>query len=593
MKRPYLSSIEPLEHRIAPAGLVAATLVNGLLTINAADGLDHDVEIVKTGLTTFRVTGLDTAINVQGTTSKNFSGALTGVLIEGGAGGDAFNVTNLSPLKSFVFHGNAGIDTLTTANFKTLAASHVTIDLGAGEGSVNFFGLATTLHGDLKVDLGGGGQVGFRSAVTTIDGAVTVTGGPGSDSLAITGDTTLFKNNLIFTGSDGDDSITSSGKLLTIQGLVSLDGGAGTDSFLFSTNSLIFGKSLVAGTTELKLGVGTGTVKFTGNSLHVYGDLKIDLGTGGGSAQVNSLVTTVRDTVQVTGGVGNDSLSFNGRTTIGKTLTFIGDAGADSLTAVGGLFAVKGATSIYGGFPGEAGSGGTSVDLHPVTISLTSLSVVGGIENDHVSIVSDGLISGDVNLLLGLDGTGPSSTTLQSKTGLLNGLKFGGNLTIDMVGSTVDFLAIANIHVAKSFTAQTGEGVSTVDIARANVLLDFKLQTGSGADVVNLDNINSRDFYVDTQIGADGLRIERNAAYTGISKVLGTATILTGIGADEIRIGNSIDSANTKVWFSGAMTLDSGDGANERNDVLASNFFAYAPKIISSGGGTLIQTEAI
>lgn len=44
----YFSSLERLETRIAPAGMVAVTFASGLLTITGVDGADHDVEIVKT-----------------------------------------------------------------------------------------------------------------------------------------------------------------------------------------------------------------------------------------------------------------------------------------------------------------------------------------------------------------------------------------------------------------------------------------------------------------------------------------------------------------------------------------------------------------
>ena len=287
------------------------------------------MEIVKTGLSTFRVTGNATDINTSGQATKSYSGALTSIVIEGGAGGDAFNVTNLSPLKSFVFHGNSGIDTLSTANLKTVTGGTVNITLGTETGSVNFFGAATTLHGVLNVDLGGGGDIGFRSAVTTIDRAVTITGGLGADSLAITGATTLFRSSLNFDGGGADDSFISYGKSLTVQGLVSMDGGAGANTYLFGTDNQIFGRTLTTGSTDLKLGVGAGTLTFKGNSLRVYGDLKIDLGAGGGVAQLNSLVTTVRDNVQVAGGVGNDILHFEGRTSIGRALTYAGDAGDD------------------------------------------------------------------------------------------------------------------------------------------------------------------------------------------------------------------------------------------------------------------------
>src|SRR5690349_21316018 len=99
---------ERLESRIAPAGLVMVSFLNGLLTLTGTDGADHDVEIVKTGPDTFRVDGHATGINEVGTSSKNFRGDLSHLRIEGGAGADTFKLTNLSPLKRLVFDGDAG-----------------------------------------------------------------------------------------------------------------------------------------------------------------------------------------------------------------------------------------------------------------------------------------------------------------------------------------------------------------------------------------------------------------------------------------------------------------------------------------------------
>ena len=580
------TSPEPLESRIAPAGLVTVSFLNGLLTINGADGADHGVNIVKTGTNKFRVEGNATDINDLGQTSESFRGALKDVLIEGGTGADAFALTNLSPLKSFRFNGDAGVDSLSTAKFKTKNGGRVDIALGSETGSVDFAGSRTAIRGDLNIDLGGGGTATFGSAKTTIGRDVAITGGLGGDSLSIIGDTTVLKRKLNFDAGDGNDSFSATGNSLKVKGVVTMDGGAGTNLFDFAADDNKFGTSLKSGSVDLKLGVGPGTITFRGNSTNVLGDLKIDLGTGGSMAQLNSAITSVRHNVQVTGGIGNDTLEFGGRTSIGMSLSFAGDAGDDGLSATGSLFAVKGATSMDGG------DGASAFSLDVVNLALAGLAVTGGTLNDTVSIVADGTIAGDVNLQLGLDGTGQSSTILQSRAAIANGLKFGGTLTIDMLGATVDVLTIANIQVAKAFVAQTGENVSTVDVSNINAKDNFKLQTGSGADVVNIDNVNALDFYTDTESGADELRIGRNALYTGPSHVLGIATILTGIGADEIRIGDDSDSANLKVMFMGAMTLDAGDGANMRNDIVASNFFKSAPTITATGG-TLTQTEAV
>jgi hypothetical protein len=209
-----------------------------------------------------------------------------------------------------------------------------------------------------------------------------------------------------------------------------------------------------------------------------------------------------------------------------------------------------------------------------------------------VSIIADGTIAGDVSLDLSSDGIGPSSVILESAAGVKNGLRFGGDLTVDMTGATVDTLRISNVQVAKSFVAQTGENVSTVDIANLNTKRDFVLRTGAGADVVNIDNFSARSLYVDTEAGADEIRIERNSIYAGKSQVLGIATILTGTGADQIRIGHEATPADLQVVFKGAVTLDTGDGANMRNDIVGANFFTSPPTIVSTDG-TLTQTEAV
>jgi hypothetical protein len=406
-----------------------------------------------------------------------------------------------------------------------------------------------------------------------------------ADSLSISGATTVVKGNLSFLGGSGNDSFAATGQSLTLKGNVTMDGEAGTNSFLFGADRNSFGTLEGDAQVDVKLGVGPGSVSFVGGETILMGDLKINLGSGGAMAQLASAVTTIRDTVAVTGGAGNDTLKLEGRTSIGQGLTYSGAEGDDSLIATGDLLSVKQALTV------EAGSGASVLDLNVTKLQLGELSVTGGSSNDIVRIVADGKVAGDVNLTLGGDGTGPSSVTLQSASGTANGLSFGGNLTIAMTGATVDTLAIANIQVAKNFTVQTGENVSTVNISGLNAKGDFKLETGSGADVVNLDNINARDFYVDTQAGADELRIERNSLFNGPSHILGIATILTGIGADQIRIGEASNTGSLKVIFEGAMTLDAGDGANMRNDIQGSNSFKSEPTIIATGG-TLTQTEA-
>jgi hypothetical protein len=579
------SSLEPLEQRIAPAGLVTAAFADGVLTLSGADGQDHDVDVIKTGKTKFSVTGTGTDINEVGNASQNFNGKLKEVRIDGGGGADTFSLTDLKPLKVLNFNGGNGVDLLTTTNLKGAKGGKVEIALGSESGSVEFNGDKTNIRGSLSLDLGGGGSVRLLSAETVVGGNVSLTGGGQSDTVTISGASTILKGQLNFLAGDGDDSFSATGASLNVKGAVTMDGQAGTNHFLFGAKKNTFGTSLAPASVDLKLGVGPGSAVFSGNSTVISGNLDVDLGSGGGLAKLSSAVTSVTKNVEIAGGAGNDVVELAGRTSLGQNLTFNGGEGDDTLTASGDLLSVAGVTTINGG------SGASVTDLSVTKLSLGGLAVTGGASNDTVRIVADGTIAGDVNLALGADGTGPSSVILQSAAGTTNGLKFGGDLTINMTGVTVDTLTIANIQVAKSFSARTGENVSTINISSLEVKSNFKLESGSGADVVNIDNITTRDFYVDTEEGADELRIERSSLYAGPSQVLGIATILTGIGADQIRIGDASVPGNLQVMFKGEMSLDAGDGANMRNDIVGSNSFKSEPTIIATGG-TLTQTEA-
>ena len=174
-----------------------------------------------------------------------------------------------------------------------------------------------------------------------------------------------------------------------------------------------------------------------------------------------------------------------------------------------------------------------------------------------------------------------------------------------MTGGTVDSLTIANIQVAKGVVAQTGDNVSTINISGLNTVADFSLNAGdgvnhvdisniktrdftvnstNGADVINIDNFHVRNFTVNTGSGADVLSIETKSSFAGASHVLGTTSILTGIGADNILIGDANDAANTKVFFMGPVTVDAGTGPNTINNIVAANFFADAPAILATGG---------
>ena len=233
MIKSHLSSPEPLEERIAPAGLITTTFLHGVLTVAGTDGANHDINIVKTGAGKFSVEGNSTDINTVGHASQNYHGTLKSVDIEGGSGNDTFALTNLAPLKSLVFNGNGGADSLSAANFRTAPGGHAAVSFASGSGSVNFSGAKTNISSYLNIDLAAGGTVDFAATSTTIGGNVAITGALGGDSVLIPGATALFKAGLSFTGGNGNDSFSSTGKSVSIHGAVNLIGGPDTNSFDF------------------------------------------------------------------------------------------------------------------------------------------------------------------------------------------------------------------------------------------------------------------------------------------------------------------------------------------------------------------------
>ena len=124
--------------------------------------------------------------------------------------------------------------------------------------------------------------------------------------------------------------------------------------------------------------------------------------------------------------------------------------------------------------------------------------------------------------------------------------------------ATADILTITNVSVAKLIDLKLGEGISTVNIDNLNAGDEFKLETRGGNDFVN---------------------IERNNFF-GNSVIMKLATILTGLGDDQLAIGSLLPlpeggtTDSTRVNFIGGLAADGGAGAaDDRNFFENANTF--------------------
>ena len=177
--------IEPLENRIAPAGIVTAAYdpATGVLTLTG-DTADNVVSVFQTGPGQHRIEGTSTTLNPGGVTAIDI-GKLTALTINAGDGADTFNLVNLLTLTTLSYDGGIGSDTFHSTNLTVKGP--VEISGGAG-GDDNFFdGLATLISGDVQVQDSADGSVTFFSAgKTVIGGRLLFDGGTGPSLLAAT-----------------------------------------------------------------------------------------------------------------------------------------------------------------------------------------------------------------------------------------------------------------------------------------------------------------------------------------------------------------------------------------------------------------------
>jgi hypothetical protein len=147
-------TIELLEPRIAPAGLVTAVYVeaSGELTLTG-DADANEVTIFQTGTNAYRIEGVTTDINTVGTTFLDI-GILKKLTIDGGDEADTFTGINLKSLTSLTLSGGIGNDTFNMEN--VVVKGPLAYHGGAGGDHLNFRGLSAEITGDLTADSAAG-----------------------------------------------------------------------------------------------------------------------------------------------------------------------------------------------------------------------------------------------------------------------------------------------------------------------------------------------------------------------------------------------------------------------------------------------------
>ena len=522
---PYLPP-EPLEDRIAPAGLVTVSYsAAGVLSLSG-DNLDNSVDVFKTGADTYQIKGLNGTMlsSSGGPVSVLNVGKLSSVTINGNGGADDFGLTDLAVSKGLNFNGGAGLDFVISTNLAV--KGDVTFDLGADGGLIAFTGASTMIGGDFKAIYGdGGGSVDFFCDSTTIKGAVKLMGGGGDDAFSF-------------------------GDAVNVDKGLSISDPAGGMSVAFQNANIVIGSGKNGDAIRFDGGTGVDSLKFVGGDVTLKGGLSFSGRGGADVVNLNATNLRVGGRTFIDGGADADLIKIAGaQVSLGKGITVFGGGGGDDVTVSGDKLTVNGFVHLDGG------DGDDTLNLFSSDLNISGTVLIEGGNGANVSSVfADGSIKGDVYLEMGgADGGGDQTFLIGGLSGAVGALKIGGTLNVHsqatdpLSNGFTDFFWATDVTVGRNVNIAMGAVDSTVNLDNIFVRGGLNINTGAGNDVV--------DF-------------ERNGL-TGPSMIGRLASIQLGAGNDVIRIGkSSAPGSNDYVIFEGGLRVDGGPGTDSSNDFL-------------------------
>lgn len=554
------SSLEVLELRLAPAGLVNLTTVNGVLTISGTND-SNDILITETapgewsvresaaGATTFSLNGAAAVPNLvlpaQNSIRVNLLGGAVDalqfnnlklggdVVITGGDGREQVSFFNLHVSGKVTFDGGNGDDNLnvdTASNFggavslkggagadtfnlygSTYGAG-MNVDLGAGSNTFGLMGNAT-VHGHLaisasgtladsqSVNIGGTGSVGGNVTIKSTSSPLNV----GLSNLA--GDNLRIGGGLTIQGSSGSDLIVISNHLF-VGGAFTVNVGNG-GSFLNHT-----GGTLTAGSFKFTGGTGNDWLQFVGASFATGAGMNVNLGTG----VSNRLDLSCSASVKIVGG-----------------LTLVGGTGEDNLIVTTPLLNIAGPLSF------NAAAGTNSMTFRPVTGTVGAISYTGGAGSDVIDI-------GDYS-------TG-SVTQITVSQGITASLGAGENI-----------LDIRDTVVQGAMRATSSSVMGLLERVRINEatilgVLDVNLSGAAASTVMVDDSTVYGATVINTGAGNDVIQFENLVPGARLTTFVGSVRILMGNDVDFFSAGVNPFAPNQGVNFLGTLLIDGGLGGD-------------------------------
>jgi hypothetical protein len=477
-------ALQTLENRLTPAGVITATFT-------AASGA-----LVLTG---------DDAANV--------------VKIAAGSG-----ITLTPDANTTILGHPKGAPVSFSGTLRSLK-----VDMKGGDDDVSIDGTAPfQVAGAVKINLGdGNNNLVMNTTGPFSTGALTVTGGDGSDTVDIESDGTGTINGAArFTFNNGGSDLTLAGVSMPALSVTAGDAAG------LSPNDVTLNGVTIARTVNVSLG----------NSNPAL--LAVTDSTIGGLTETGQVIsallqnTTVNGNVTLKGGFQAD-LEVQDGCIMNKMVGVSAPNASISGTGTGSMF-LRNVNLV--------GTAFTQVSFQTTSVSEVqgSILVKGGWYND----IFDGnsFLKVDQNVALNLGG-GDNSVTIGDGTGVA--LIFG------------------------MLSINSGAGDDTITLDDLKLSGSAKINTGAGADTLSIDDGTQflSTFTADMGAGDDTISVAQDTAATSAVTFTGNAKITAGAGNDTLKLGKSVAAGGTQftkvVFTDPTSTVDGGLGLNNYNSSTA------------------------
>ena len=477
-------------------------LLDGPVVFNGELGTDDVVlsDQASAALNTYTFTS-DTLDRV-GFGLLDFGGAVETVTLNGGTAANTYVIdpSLVSLAADVTVNAQASADTFEVAPGSNSMQLVINADLafngGGGSDAINLHDSASTVSFPYAIDLDsvtrGASPVNYSGVeLITLDGAT------GSNAFSVVANTA----ELVLDGNDGNDSLVVGGaaqNLDNIDGNITFTGGPGTDTLeLRDQQNAAAGTYLVTSTTFDR----------TAFPLLTYGTLEtftVQGGTAGNPFVVQSLATATA--LVLFGNGGNDQFllgsAANNLEPLDGAITVHGGANSDSIVIndqaelLGLGFTVTATTVGRTGFGGltydtaesltvNAGNAAGSIaKLHNIesTAAGTNVALNAGSGNDSIRISNTAMLVSNIAANVNVNGQGGTDALV---------IQDANNVNDDvhsLSGTTYQSDNSATISYAgvEGLTLNAGAGDSDINLAGSLVTTPLTINAGNGGDSINL-----------------------------------------------------------------------------------------------------------